>query len=420
IGAKVVGEGANLGVTQAGRIEFAQNGGRINTDFIDNSAGVDCSDNEVNIKIALNGEITAGRLSQADRDALLIAMTDDVADLVLRDNILQTQALSIAERGGHAALAGHIRLIEALESSAAELDRQVEGLAANEQLNQRGLAGGALERPELAVVMAYAKMAIYDALIEPASAGGVASPLVDDALLVPDLHNGFPSAMRARFAGAINDHRLRRELIATRLTNQLVNRGGLGLAFELSEELGVGLADVASAFVAVRELFDFPGLWAAIDNAAIPGPVHLDLHVAGVEALRSQMADTIRCAAGLTPSAIVDRLKPGLDRMSKAVEKVLGPEPRAQLNRYQARLSALGAPPAIIAMLARIEALDGGVGVGLLSSDLGVGEAATAAAYTALGEATGLDWAKGAATALDPVDPWERLLRAGLMREFEQ
>jgi glutamate dehydrogenase len=412
IGAKVVGEGANLGVTQAGRIEFAQNGGRINTDFIDNSAGVDCSDNEVNIKIALNGEVTAGRLSHADRDTLLVDMTDDVAELVLRDNILQTQALSIAERGGNAALAGHIRLIEALEASAAELDRQVEGLATNEQLNQRGLAGGALERPELAVVMAYAKMAIYDAL--------VASPLVEDALLVPDLHNGFPGAMRARFAGAINDHRLRRELIATRLTNQLVNRGGLGLAFELSEELGVGLADVASAFVAVRELFDFPGLWAAIDNAAIPGPVHLDLHVAGVEALRSQMADTIRCAAGLTPSAIVDRLKPGLERMSKAVEKVLGPEPRAQLNRYQARLTALGAPPAIIAMLARIEALDGGVGVGLLSNDLGVGEAATAAAYTALGEATGLDWAKGAATALDPVDPWERLLKAGLMREFEQ
>ena len=175
IGAKVVGEGANLGVTQAGRIEFAMNGGRINTDFIDNSAGVDCSDNEVNIKIALNGEVTAGRLSEADRDTLLVEMTDDVADLVLKDNILQTQALSIAERGGNAALAGHIRLIEALESSAAELDRQVEGLASDEQLRQRGLAGGALERPELAVVMAYAKMAIYDALVESPAGRGPAA-----------------------------------------------------------------------------------------------------------------------------------------------------------------------------------------------------------------------------------------------------
>jgi glutamate dehydrogenase len=412
IGAKVVGEGANLGVTQAGRIEFAMNGGRINTDFIDNSAGVDCSDNEVNIKIALNGEVTAGRLSPADRDQLLVEMTDEVADLVLKDNILQTQALSIAERGGNAALAGHIRLIEALESSAAELDRQVEGLASDEQLRQRGLAGGALERPELAVVMAYAKMAIYDALVD--------STLVEDPLLVPDLHNGFPKPMRERFAKAIDGHRLRRELIATRLTNELVNRGGLGLAFELSEELGVSLADVASSFVAVRELFDFRGLWTAIDTAAVPGTVHLDLHVAGVEALRSQMADTIRCAAGLTPSAIVERLKPGLERMAKSVEKVLGPEPRAQLNRYQARLTALGAPPEIIAMLARIEALDGGVGVGLLASDLGASEATTAAAYTRLGEATGLDWAKGAAAALDPADPWERLLKAGLMREFEQ
>jgi glutamate dehydrogenase len=412
IGAKVVGEGANLGVTQAGRIEFAMNGGRINTDFIDNSAGVDCSDNEVNIKIALNGEVTAGRLSEADRDTLLVEMTDDVADLVLKDNILQTQALSIAERGGNAALAGHIRLIEALESSAAELDRQVEGLASDEQLRQRGLAGGSLERPELAVVMAYAKMAVYDALVE--------SPLVEDPLLVPDLHNGFPRAMRERFAAAIDNHRLRRELIATRLTNEMVNRGGPGLAFELAEELGVSLADVASAFVAVRDLFNFRALWTAIDTAAIPGTVHLDLHVAGVSALRTQMADAIRCAGEMTPSAIVERLKPGLDRMAKSVEKVLGPEPRAQLNRYQARLTSLGAPADIIAMLARIEALDGGIGVGLLANDLGVGEAATAAAYTALGEATGLDWAKGAAAALDPADPWERLLKAGLMREFEQ
>jgi glutamate dehydrogenase len=348
----------------------------------------------------------------ADRDALLVAMTDDVAGLVLTDNILQTQALSIAERGGTAALPGHVRLIQALEASAAELDRRVEGLPGDDVLLQRGRSGGALERPELAVVMAYSKMAIYDAL--------VVSPLVDDPLLVPDLHAAFPAAMRDRFAAAIDGHRLRRELIATKLTNELVNRGGLGLAFELAEEMGQGLADVAAAFVAARALFDFRALWAAIDAAPVAGPVHLDLHVAATAALRGQMADLVRQSGGAAPSALVARLQPGLARLSDGLDGILRPEPRAQLDRLAASLAGLGAPADIAAALVRIEALDGAIGVGLLSLDIGAAEAATAAAYTLLGEATGLDWAKGAAATLDPADPWERLLKAGLVRDFEQ
>jgi glutamate dehydrogenase len=420
VGARVIGEGANLGVTQAGRIEFAQKGaggrgGRINTDFIDNSAGVDCSDNEVNIKIALNTEVAAGRFSVEARDKLLVEMTDDVAELVLRDNIMQTQALSIAERGGSAALAGQVRLIQALEASAAELDRKVEGLASDEALHQRGLSGGGLVRPELAVVMAYAKMAIYDALVGPAAAG-----LIDDPLLVPDLHMGFPSAMRERFAAAIDSHRLRRELIATHLANALVNRGGLALAFEIAEELDVSLADVAAAFVAARELFDFRTVWRAIDAAPVTGALHLDLHVAAVSALRTHIADLVRQVGSSAPSVLVDRLKPGLLRLGQQLDSVIRPEPRAQLDRYAARLAAMDTPPDIAAMLVRIEALTGAIGVGLLSSELGTDEAVMAAAYSALGEATGLDWAKGAAFGLEPADPWERLLKAGLVQDFDR
>ena len=412
IGARVVGEGANLGVTQAGRIEFAEAGGRINTDFIDNSAGVDCSDNEVNIKIALNAEVTAGRFDEASRNVLLAEMTDDVATLVLSDNILQTQALSIAERGGAAALPGQMRLIQTLETGPAELDRAVEGLASDEQLRARLRDGGMLERPELAVVMAYAKMAIYDSV--------VIDTVVDDPLLVPDLHAAFPTAMRTRFGPAIDQHRLRRELIATKLTNEFVNRAGLTLPFELAEELDVPLARVAAAFVAVRDLFDFRSLWAAIDAAQVPGPVHLDLHVAAVAALRGQIADLLRSGGTLSPSVLVERLKPGLARLGDALDTVLRPEPRAQLDRLAADLKARGAPDDIAARLMRIEALDGAVGVGLLAGDLGAPEASTAIAYTTLGDATGLDWAKGAAAGLDPADPWERLLQAGLVRDFEQ
>ena len=412
VGAKVIGEGANLGLTQAGRLEFAGKGGRLNTDFIDNSAGVDCSDNEVNIKIALNSEVAAGRLTEANRDTLLVEMTGDVAALVLRDNTLQTQALSIAERGGNPALPAHIRLIQTLEASAAKLDRAVEGLASDDALTQRGRAGGALERPELAVVMAYAKMAVYDAL--------VGSELVDDPLLLPDLHAAFPSAMQERYATAIDGHRLRRELVATKLANALVNRGGLTLPFELAEEMGVGLDEVASAFVAARALFDFRRLWRAIDDADVPGPVHLDLHVDAMAVLRTQMADLLRSGGGLRPSALVDRLKPGVERMGGTVFDLLRPAPKAEIERLRTRLSAQATPAEIADQLLRINALDGAVGVGLLASDLGIDEAAAARGYTALGEALGLDWAKGAAAALTPADPWERLLQAGLIRDFEQ
>jgi glutamate dehydrogenase len=411
IGAKVVGEGANLGLTQAGRIEYAAHGGRLNTDFIDNSAGVDCSDNEVNIKIALNAEVAAGRLTEADRNTLIAEMTDDVAAIVLRDNTLQTQALSIAERGGAADLPSHIRLIELLEDSAAELDRTVEGLASGEVLAQRGRLGHGLERPELAVVMAYAKMAVYDAI--------VVSDVVDDPLLVPVLHAAFPRAMQARFAAAIDGHRLRRELIATKLANALVNRGGLTLPFELAEEFGVDLAAVAGAFVAARDLFDFRGLWDAIDAAAVPGTVQLDLHVLAVAALRTQMADLLRAGAGMSPSALVTRLRPGIARLGAALADLLRAEPKAQIDRFAAALAMMGAPVTIADWLVRIEALDGAIGVGLLAADLGVDEADIAAAYTDLGAATGLDWAKGAAAGLTPADPWERLLQAGLVRDFE-
>ena len=412
LGAKVVGEGANLGMTQAARIEFAAKGGRLNTDFIDNSAGVDCSDNEVNIKIALGPEVTAGRLAEADRNALLVAMTDDVAELVLTDNRLQTQALSIAERNGVADLPAHIRLIQMLEASSAALDRSVEGLASDQELVMRGREGRGLERPELAVVMAYAKMAMYDAL--------VVSGVVEDALLEPDLLDAFPRVMVARFRPAIDGHRLRRELIATKLANEIINRGGLALPFELAEEMGASLAEVAAAFVTARELFDFPALWTAIDTAPAGGAEQIDLHLQAIQGLRIQMADLLRVAGGGAPSALVTRLKPGMERLSAAIGQVLRPEPRRQVERVGAALTALGAPAPVSEALLRIHSLDGAVGVGLLAADLGTDEATAARAYTALGEALGLDWAKGAAAALAPADPWERLLVAGLVRDFEQ
>ena len=404
---RVIGEGANLGTTQAGRIEFARKGGRINTDFIDNSAGVDTSDNEVNIKIAL----AATPLTLEERNILLVEMTDEVERLVLRDNIMQTQALSVAEAGGAAALPSQMRVIQSLEA-AGRLNRAVEGLPGDDVLTQRMQAGQGLERPELAVLLAYAKMALKDAL--------VGSPLVDDPVLVGDLHAAFPKALVARFVGAIDGHRLRRELIATKLANQIVNRGGIPLAFELAEELGASLAQVAGAFVAARELFYLRTIWRAIDASTASATVQIALHAHAIDGLRTQMGDLMRGTdSGFTPSAVVSRLMPGIERIDTQINDLLRPEPRAQIERFAQMLAKGGAPDDIASMLVRLETLDGAVGVARLATDLGVSEREAVDAYTLLGEALGLDWAKGAAAQIHPADPWERLLVAGLVRDFE-
>ncbi|WP_310475384.1 NAD-glutamate dehydrogenase domain-containing protein, partial [Sandarakinorhabdus sp.] len=409
--ARAIGEGANLGLTQAARIEFSRIGGRINTDFIDNSAGVDCSDHEVNIKIALNGEVAAGTLTRPDRDTLLKVMTDDVAELVLRDNRLQTQAISLAETGGAAAVPVFQRLIQTLEGRVG-LDRKVEGLPGDDVLGQRAMTGEGLTRPELAVVMAYAKMATYDVL--------VTSAMVDDPLLEADLIAAFPTAMQVKHRDAILNHRLRRELVATKLANELINRAGLSAPFELAEELGAGIADIARAFIAARQLFGFAGLWQAIDTAAVPATAANALHRAAQGVLRAQMADLVRLGGGRSATALVAAIAPGLKALGNNIEKLVKAEVRGQLDRSAAELAAAGAPADLARTIVHVEALDGAVGIALLAAERRLDVAATARAYTMLGETAGLDWARGAAAAMNPSDPWERLLTAALVRDFEQ
>ena len=259
--AKAIGEGANLGITQAGRIEFALRGGRINTDFIDNSAGVDCSDNEVNIKIALAGARRSGRISEKSRVKLLEEMTGEVSAIVLEDNRLQALALSIAESGGRRALPSYIRLIETLEQSG-QLDRKTEGLAGNEALSRRETDGQALVRPELAVILSTAKLS-YQAALEQ-------SDLPQDPLFDEVLVNSFPEAMHKKYRRELLSHRLRCEIIATEIANRLVNRMGLLHPFELVEEEGAGAAQLATAFVAAEHLFGMPAIWMSIERAKMP------------------------------------------------------------------------------------------------------------------------------------------------------
>jgi glutamate dehydrogenase len=256
IQAKVVGEGANLGVTQRGRIVYALKGGRIDTDAIDNSAGVDTSDHEVNLKILIDRAIAAGALPRQEREPLLHRMTDDVATLVLRDNYLQGEALSVAEARGGAALDRQVLLIRDLERTG-RLDRALEFLPDDETLAARAADRRGLTRPELAVLLAYAKMGLDAELL--------ASDLPDLPELAPELEGYFPSALRERLGPLISTHPLRREIAATVVTNNLVNRAGITFVSDMRARTGRSAPEIARAYLIVREIFELRGLWAEIE-----------------------------------------------------------------------------------------------------------------------------------------------------------
>jgi glutamate dehydrogenase len=409
--AKVIGEGANLGVTQAARIVFGGRGGRINTDFIDNSAGVDCSDNEVNIKIALGSDVIRGTLSEADRVALLASMTDDVSAIVLEDNRLQTLALSIAQRGGASGLPSLVRLIEIFEGEA-RLDRAVEGLASNDELHRRAQAGQGLTRPELAVLLSTAKLALQ-AEIE-------AIDLRGDAVIDDELSAAFPPLMQAKHASAIAGHQLRDQIVATKVANRLINRMGLIHPFELAEEESATLGEVALAFMAVEQLHDAHALWHAIETAKIDEDARLMLFEQLAIELRVQMADLLRSGwAGHKPEAVIAALRPGIALLAGEVDALLSSEARTLSDAFAARLAGAGVPSSLSHPLVGIAKLDGAIGLATLATHTKTDQIALARAFTKLGAELGLDWAQGTAMRLTPSDPWERLLASGLARDFQ-
>ncbi|MEM6585668.1 MAG: NAD-glutamate dehydrogenase domain-containing protein, partial [Pseudomonadota bacterium] len=412
VGAKVVGEGANLGATQAGRIAFALAGGRINTDFIDNSAGVDCSDNEVNIKIALAAAKREGAISDEARNELLEEMTDEVAEIVLEDNRLQALALSVAEAGGAASVPSHLRLIERLEERG-DLDRATEGLADAESLTRRAADGVGLQRPELAVLLSSAKLALQDAI--------EASDLPDAAPLESNLVAMFPAPMQERFLPQIKAHQLRRELIATDLSNRIVNRLGLVHAFELAEEEGASLSEVAAAFIVVERLFDLKTLWQSLDTEPMPETARLFLFDRLAGAVGNLMSDALRSASGhIDPTRMIEDLKPGVDELTAARGDLITQETKARASALHGELLAAGAPDDKASQVVRLFDCDGAIGLAKLALATGVAPTRVTAAFTDIGERLRLDWAQGTAAYMSPSDIWERLLVSGLARDFQQ
>ena len=254
---KVIGEGANLGITQKGRMEFAALGGRVNTDAIDNSAGVNSSDLEVNIKIALGSAVASKRISMEKRNKILASMTEQVANRCLVNNYQQTLTLSLAERRGITELGFQQRLMRVLEEKGL-MNREIEDLPDDAALAERKEAGDALTRPELATLLGFAKIDLFSDLID--------SEVVDDSYFTASLKDYFPDGMQKDFASEIRNHPLRREIVATQLTNNIINRGGSTMAVRLEEETGHSRGELAAAFTVATAVLGLNEIYDAIDG----------------------------------------------------------------------------------------------------------------------------------------------------------
>jgi glutamate dehydrogenase len=399
--AKVIGEGANLGVTQRGRVAYALAGGRIDTDAIDNSAGVDTSDHEVNLKILIDGAIAAGELPAEEREPLLHAMTEDVAALVLRDNYLQGQALSVAETRSVSALDRQIRLIRELEKSG-RLDRALEFLPDDDALASRAAHRQGLTRPELAVLLAYSKMALDAELLD--------SDLPDAPKLESDLYGYFPAGLRERLGARIPTHPLRRQITATIITNDLVNRAGITFVADLRARTGRSAPDIARAYLIVREIFQLPLLWGeieALDNS-VPARVQIEMLLEAAAVVEHAAAWLLqRRQLDLTREPV--RLGAYVRGLGASLGALLPPRDRALADERAGYFAQAGVPAPLAARIGAMMFLAPALDIGELAERAGRPLERAAQIYYEVGVRFALDEMRAAARRLQVETQWQKL-----------
>jgi glutamate dehydrogenase len=409
---RVVGEGANLGFTQRARIEYAMTGGKINTDAIDNSAGVDTSDHEVNIKILLNDVIERGELSGIEeRNAILAGMTEEVGHLVLRDNYEQTQAISITSFLGESALDEQARFMRALER-AGKLDRTLEGLPDDDQIAERHAAHQGLTRPEIAVILAYAKLVLYEEQLK--------SDLPDDPLLVEDLVAYFPVQLQQKYRSAIERHRLRREIIATSITNNMLNRMRPTLVQQMCEETGRGASDVARAFTIIRESFDLRSIWSeieALDNR-LPAQVQIEMLAAVGLLLERAILWLLRSDyQKLDIAAYVAEFRARIGTLASGLHTVLPPSILQMLQAREGELIADGIPESLAHRIASLDVMSSALDIVRIAQRGGEVEEA-ARVYFGLGARFGLDRLRAAGAAITAETPWQKAAVAAVVDDL--
>jgi glutamate dehydrogenase len=405
--AKVVGEGGNLGLTQRGRVEYALAHGRLNTDFIDNSAGVNTSDVEVNIKILLNPLVHEGKLSRGERNRLLVRMTNEVAALVLRNNYLQSQAISTLELQSTVRLPEFQHLIRQLERSG-ELNRALEFLPTDEELTERRKGGMGLTRPELAILLAYSKIWLNAHLL--------ASDVPEDPYLSAELTRYFPKPIQERFPRAIGHHRLRREIIATATTNSLVNRMGPTFVTRAQEDSGAEPAAIARAYSAAREIFAMREVWErieALDNK-VTATLQYEAAFQTSRLLRHATYWLLASRTQLQVDAVVREFRADVRRLEAEIHQVLTGAELLRFEEGRKRFADGGLPPALAVRIASLEALNAALDISEIAVQHRVSVAETARVYFEVGTRIGFDWLRTRIEKLKVDGQWQAIARSGL------
>jgi glutamate dehydrogenase len=434
--ARIIGEGGNLGFTQRGRVEYALRGGSIRpseeraptgpavwtadgevagvrqaqicTDFIDNSAGVDTSDHEVNIKILLGAVETLGRLSRAERDALLAGMTEEVAQLVLRNNYDQVTALGNARKQTRSLLTVHRRMLTEMER-AGQLDRAIEAVPTDEELMARASAGDGLTSPELGVLLAYTKINLERDINR--------STLPDDTWTRKVLVEYFPTPLRERFADDMAGHRLRREIVTTAVVNEVVNRGGISFVFRAMEETGANAADVIRAFVVVREVYGLPALWRSIEE--LDNLVPADAQTYLLLEIRRLVDRAVRRLvtqrrAPIDVAAETARLRPGISSLLPRLEHLFYGREKEALLSHVDEVVAGGIPREVALPGARVMYSFGLLDIVELAEEMQRDVADVADVYFLVSERFGIDALLSRISALPREDRWQSLARMAL------
>jgi len=411
---KVFGEGGNLGMTQHGRIEYCLRGGICNTDFIDNAAGVDCSDHEVNIKILLNKKVTEGALTAEDRNRFLASMTDSVAELVLHNNVRQTQAISLAMHRSDQQYAEYQRFMGWLEYSG-KLDRELEFLPSDEQINDRlGRGQPVWTRPELSVLVCYSKVMLKETLLE--------ANLLDDSVLAESVSRAFPHQLVERFASDIEEHQLRLEIAATQLANDMVDRVGFTFFFRQMESTGSSAADIIRAFVISMHIFGIDDLWQQIEDSqdSLSANVQLDLlHILMRLVRRSSRWFLRNRRLNLYCDEVIQS-------MAKPMENVLRQLPELHEGEWikiwtdeKAQLLDLGVDDRMGSTLAAADSMF--MTVGMVDMALRLQRPAELVAKLAfkLAEHLSLDWFMAQIVGLQPQSRWQDLARESYVDDLE-
>ncbi len=408
---KVVAEGGNLGLTQLGRIEYALNGGKINTDAIDNSAGVDCSDHEVNIKILLNSVVAEGRMSGEQRNKLLAEMTDEVGALVLRDNYFQTQSLSVRER---MPLDPQVRFIKYLEK-AGKLNREIEFLPSDEELASRKAAKIGLTSPERAVLLAYSKITLYDELL--------ASRVPNDPYISTALVRYFPAPLRERYREQMERHPLKREIIATHITNEMINRVGSTYVYRMQEETGARTPDVVRAYLLAREIFDFVSFWQALEalDNEVPDAVQSDMLI-DAERLMTRATLWFLRYQNLKDdiAKTVEHFASGVKTIAADLDKFLSSEESVGLTVAAERLSQSNVPKDLAKRLVSFEPLYSALDIVEIAIETKRSVEEVAGVYFVVGGRLHLSWLCNQVDGLPADSHWQTLAKTGLREDVSR